>query len=451
MHALSDNLIGPGHNLGHQEPSPASKGNTAAGQSAMDAGSPSPQFAQTLENLLGDKKSGLLQTNDDGGPVQGSEPESDHGLQDGQSESGEFQLPRLNQPVQALAEAAASAQRSGHSPAAVVSPPGELMPEGTGSAQLSKTGSDDKAVKTANSGNTLPPSGSLLPGSIKLNIESDPIKQSTPVLPAEEAQLIASNATRGELTLDSLLRGKFRQDRFSELRSSQLSGETTESGQRRTEMTLPDRSFQLQFLQATGSTAKVEVDSAQLFTAGAQNSQAAQPGAALAPRVDSGFDMQLALEGSRSSATRAPEAVVRDHLATQLGNVRWHADFAGKLRVLSQANISAVELNLNPAELGAIDIRIQSLDEGTIINFFTANANTREVIDASLPRLRELLSDSGIELQHGDVSDREPGADTQEHSPGQRLAAELSEELGTDMSLMLRSRQQQRSMIDHYV
>lgn len=443
MHPLTDGLVG----IGNKEPSPASNDNTGAERSATDSGSQSPQFAQTLENLVGDKKSDLAQTSDDGGSLQGSAQESDQGQQE---EHNEILLAQEKQSAQALAETAASARRGGHSPVAAASSPGDLMPAGADSAQLSKMGIEDIAVKTANSGKPLPPQGNSLPGAVKLNIDNDSVTPNSQMVPAEEAHLLASNATRGELSQDSLLRGKFRQDRFSELRSSRESGEYAELGLRRSESTSLDRSFQLQFLQTIGSTAKADGDSAQLFNTGSQNSQAAQPGAVLAPRVDSGIDMQLALESTRGSAARS-EAVVRDHLATQVGNIRWHADFAGKLRVLAQANISAVELNLNPAELGAIDIRIQSLDEGTIINFFTANANTREVIDASLPRLRELLSDSGIELQHGDVSDRESDADAQQHSSGQGTAAGLAEESGTELSLMLRPRQQQRSMIDHYV
>ncbi len=156
-----------------------------------------------------------------------------------------------------------------------------------------------------------------------------------------------------------------------------------------------------------------------------------------------------AVNESSQKPTSSAESIYRDQISTPYGSSKWYGDFAGKIRIMSQANMPVAELNLNPAELGAIEIRIQALDEGTQVNFFSSNAATREIIDESLPRLRELLADSGINLQQGDVSDRK--ADQHSESPKFAQQSDIAaNELTTEIHLGHR-RSQQRSMIDHYV
>ncbi len=91
---------------------------------------------------------------------------------------------------------------------------------------------------------------------------------------------------------------------------------------------------------------------------------------------------------------------------TPAGSVEWSNQIGNKVRWMTTANISSAEMRLNPAELGSIEVRITTEDDQTKVSFVASNAVTKDIIELSLPRLRDLLDSAGLQLEHSDVSQR---------------------------------------------
>lgn len=85
----------------------------------------------------------------------------------------------------------------------------------------------------------------------------------------------------------------------------------------------------------------------------------------------------------------------------------WQQSFGEKVMWMINQNIHSAEIKLNPPELGRLDIKIsmQQQDQ-TAISFTSQNQQVREMIESALPRLREMLGDSGLNLSDVDVSDK---------------------------------------------
>ena len=419
---------------------PASAADNGIDQTAANSGGEPPQFAQMLGTVLADENGSMQHSDGERGSqgqlAQSAEP----------TELNELALPEL------AAQERLSGDRAWGSQLATPGQVTQISDTALANSATGQTGRTSETVQqaatnTASSGNPLPPGGQVLPLQSDVNTRQMKAQLSAATDIAKSANPVAKT----ELDLDSPRWSKDIASRIAEFNSdSEFSREAGEFSSRRAELPALEKvSSALQLLQSLAPQVKADADNSVLTGNTNSNSQALQPAATLIPKLDSGIDSQPVLDSARSAAGK-PEPVLRDQLTAAFGSARFHGDFAGKLRVLSQANISTVELNLNPAELGAIDIRIQSLDDGTVINFYSSNANTREVIDASLPRLRELLSDSGIQLQHGDVSERNPDTDKSQSHEHRELTMALPEELA-EMQPMFRSRQENRSMVDHYV
>ncbi|MCG8415951.1 MAG: flagellar hook-length control protein FliK [Pseudomonadales bacterium] len=202
----------------------------------------------------------------------------------------------------------------------------------------------------------------------------------------------------------------------------------------------------LQFSALTAATSL----SAEPMSSGSQSMTPVQAGSDIAVKLQQFMDTAATQENLRANSGTT-EAVLREQVTTAYGNPRWFNDFAGRIRVIANANVPVAELSLNPAELGAIEIKIHAQDDGTIINFFSSNPATRELIDTSLPRLRDLLADSGIQLQHGDVSDRKPGANDSQTTSRQWSQAKAAQLEVPVPELPAVPRPVGTSMIDHYV
>ena len=76
----------------------------------------------------------------------------------------------------------------------------------------------------------------------------------------------------------------------------------------------------------------------------------------------------------------------------------WHEAFASRLHWLVDHHVGEARIKLNPPELGALDVKISLQDDKTFVQLTAASSAARDELAQSLPRLRELLPPSGLEL-----------------------------------------------------
>jgi flagellar hook-length control protein FliK len=151
----------------------------------------------------------------------------------------------------------------------------------------------------------------------------------------------------------------------------------------------------------------------------------AQPGgAALAAVADHGAAAQpsFAVTSSSTPAMQQPGAFAPpDPTAAQnspgpvdLGAPRWNEALANRIHFMIDHDVGEARIKLNPPELGALDVKIAMHDDKTYVQLAAASAAARDELTQNLPRLRELLAMSGLNLGGATVSDgghgREPKA-----------------------------------------
>jgi flagellar hook-length control protein FliK len=73
------------------------------------------------------------------------------------------------------------------------------------------------------------------------------------------------------------------------------------------------------------------------------------------------------------------------------------------------SQVSRAELRLHPAHLGPIDVSVTVHNDEVNVSFNATHPATREALESSLPRLRELLGDAGLSLGNASVSQQFAG------------------------------------------
>lgn len=63
-----------------------------------------------------------------------------------------------------------------------------------------------------------------------------------------------------------------------------------------------------------------------------------------------------------------------------------------------------MRLQLNPKELGAIEVEMTSGPQGVQVTFFAEQAGTGRLLEAGLNHLRDSLADSGVQLSGLNIS-----------------------------------------------
>ena len=85
-------------------------------------------------------------------------------------------------------------------------------------------------------------------------------------------------------------------------------------------------------------------------------------------------------------------------LSKPFGQANWNQEFGDRIIWLINKSHSSAELRLTPPNLGTIEVKINILQEQANITFSSQNAQVREVLESTIPRLREMLGAQQIQL-----------------------------------------------------
>ena len=127
------------------------------------------------------------------------------------------------------------------------------------------------------------------------------------------------------------------------------------------------------------------------------------PDAATTPTNSFAAIHAAALANLRGEPTQAAQAPLPIHVATPADSPAWPEEVGHRVSWMVGQHESQAELTLTPPQLGKIEVSITISGDQTSAQFVTATPAARELIEQSLPRLREILEQSGISLGQTDV------------------------------------------------
>ncbi|MGZ5075367.1 MAG: flagellar hook-length control protein FliK [Methylobacter sp.] len=146
-----------------------------------------------------------------------------------------------------------------------------------------------------------------------------------------------------------------------------------------------------------------------------------------AGRVDqqiSSFEGEKIL--TRAGADIAPSSRSIDNktdipaMTKPLSHPEWNKDLGDRIVWMSSKAIPSAEIRLNPQHLGPISVRVDVADDQATVVFTAQHASVRETIEASIPKLREMMGAQQLNL--ADVSVSQGSASDQGRSQSQNFA-----------------------------
>ncbi len=101
----------------------------------------------------------------------------------------------------------------------------------------------------------------------------------------------------------------------------------------------------------------------------------------------------------------AESPMLKMSIDTPLNQPQWGESLAGRVSLLLSENQQTAKININPPELGPIEIRVTIKNEQANINFFAHHGDVRDAIEDAFPKLREMLSQNGLSMGESNVSE----------------------------------------------
>jgi flagellar hook-length control protein FliK len=105
-------------------------------------------------------------------------------------------------------------------------------------------------------------------------------------------------------------------------------------------------------------------------------------------------------------ASQAPRTGLMAGQPVPMHQAGWGEAVVDRVMLLSSQNLKSAEIQLDPAELGRLEVRISVNQEQTQVTFASANAGVREALEGQMHRLREMFAQQGMNLLDVNVSDQ---------------------------------------------
>lgn len=128
------------------------------------------------------------------------------------------------------------------------------------------------------------------------------------------------------------------------------------------------------------------------------------------------------------------------------GQPQWQTAVAERVAVMASQRITSAEIQLDPPELGQLQVRVTLNQEQASVSFASQHAVVREALDQTAHRLRDMFDAEGLDLVDVDVSDQSFNQEQGEESSGGEGFAG-SDEVGAEPELVKVS----RGLVDQFV
>ncbi len=128
------------------------------------------------------------------------------------------------------------------------------------------------------------------------------------------------------------------------------------------------------------------------------------------------------------------------------GQPQWQTAVAERVAVMASQRITSAEIQLDPPELGQLQVRVTLNQEQASVSFASQHAVVREALDQTAHRLRDMFDAEGLDLVDVDVSDQSFHQEQGESNGGEDGFA-ASDEASAEPELVKVS----QGLVDHFV
>ena len=135
-----------------------------------------------------------------------------------------------------------------------------------------------------------------------------------------------------------------------------------------------------------------------------------------------------------------------NRLAPSVGTAAWGQALGEKLVWMASGNQQTASLTLNPPNLGPLQVVVNVSNDQATASFFAAQPEVRQALESAFPKLREMLSEAGIQLGQATVSaetpqqqNNAPERQAQRHTTDFALPGETPVDLAAGLSTPARA------------
>jgi len=124
---------------------------------------------------------------------------------------------------------------------------------------------------------------------------------------------------------------------------------------------------------------------------------------------------------------QAANVGANDKIAARVGTPGWDNQVGQKIVWMVAGKEQSASLTLNPPDMGPMQVVLSVTNDHANVTFSAAQPEVRQALEDAMPKLREMMSESGIALGNASVNDgsaqQQAQADARQNGSSQRIGA----------------------------
>lgn len=113
---------------------------------------------------------------------------------------------------------------------------------------------------------------------------------------------------------------------------------------------------------------------------------------------------QIAATTNTADLRNEAVAPVQSHITQAIRSLEWNQSLGNKIIWMAQDGIQTAQLDLNPPDLGPLQIVLNISNENIDARFVSSHMEVRTAVEAAMPKLKEMMENNGLSLSGFNVS-----------------------------------------------
>jgi len=260
-----------------------------------------------------------------------------------------------------------------------------VLVEQTTTSEQSATTEDTDVTDSALAEDLNPMGAVLSPGASE--------QKNTALSASETAQLGSAKQNQSELLRASVSNDEAAKTLQQAVKDASASGNHSQQNGLQTAIQAQPFSLEKGKLQAAAS---FSLDTEFSLNSGLSHSGSEKEGSAAAVMNHASQSFNLSPSNSR----------IEMPVNITFGKPQWAGMVAERAAMMAAQNISSAELQLDPPELGPLQVKVQVHQDQVSVSFVASNAGVKDALDQTALRLRDMCEQQGMNLAEVSVSDQ---------------------------------------------
>jgi flagellar hook-length control protein FliK len=155
----------------------------------------------------------------------------------------------------------------------------------------------------------------------------------------------------------------------------------------------------------------------------------------------------LATQANALQTAQAAGALPADRLSARVGTPAWDNQVGQKVIWMVGGEEQSATLELNPPDLGPVQVVLNVSNDMASVTFSAQQLEVRQALENSLPRLREMMNESGIALGNATVNAGSDGSQQQNQQGSGRSGSGGGNGAGGDSAVAEAAPRQRTSIL----